>query len=129
MTYRTDASYKDNIFRKDHYMIFAANRHLASIKPIKTQSTDELKPGQVMARNTSSGYFEKFSAVSGGSYDSACVIIDELSSSEATGTSVLRGVFGGELVKSALSDYDSNANTALGAKEITSGTGTEIVKF
>ena len=129
MTHKTDASYKDNVFRKDHYMIFAANRHLASIKSVRLDSTEALKPGQVLARDTGDGYFKKFSAVSGGSFDSVCVLMDELTSSEASGDSLCRGVFGGELYKTALTDFITESKTAMAAREITDAHGDVIVKF
>lgn len=129
MTHKTDASYNDNIFRKDFYMIIAANRHLASFKAINTDSVDALKPGQVMARVVSTGIFQKYSAASGVGHDSVCVLFDELSTNEATGTSILRAVFGGELYKSELIELDANAISEMVAKEITDGKGTEIVKF
>jgi hypothetical protein len=130
MTHKTDASYKDEIFRKDHKALFAANRHLASIKPIGVESNEALSCGQMMARDTGDGKYKKFSSVSGGSYDSVCILMDDLSENEvagaASGSSICRGVFGGELYKDVLTEY---VKAELGAKEITDASGDVIVKY
>lgn len=129
MTTKTDASFNGQIFRKDYKQVIASNRHLASIKAIKTELEVELMPGQVMARDTGDGLFKKYSAVSGGSYDSVCVLLDHLTEGEATGTSIMKAIFGGEVYNSALIDFDSNAQDDMGAKVITDALGDSIVKF
>lgn len=125
-----DAGFSGQIFRKDHPIVLACNRHLATIRPVRlAYNADGYPAGQVLARNTSTGYYEKFSAASG-SYEAACVLFESLDEGTATsGTALARGIFGGEVFKSKLVDYDSNAKSNLGAREIIDATSSEIVKY
>lgn len=129
MTHKTDASYKDEVFRKDHYMIIASNRHLASIKAIKTDSTDPLLPGQIMARVQSTGLHQKWSVASGVAHDTVVVLFDELTENEASGESTLRGIYGGEVYEGELIELDATAKTEMGGKSMVDGLGTAILKF
>ena len=130
MTHKTTPTYNGEIFRKDHLMIFASNRHLASIKAINVTPAEAHTPGQIMARDDGDGVFKKFSAVSGGSYTSVCVLMDEVTTDEGDGSkAILRGIFSGELYKSALLDYNATALSDMGGKIVTDAQGDEILHF
>lgn len=128
-----NAKVNNEIVRRDFPIILALNKHLATVLPVvlKHDSEDGYVAGQVLVRNTSTGYFEKYSAASG-TYDAAAILMDNVYAEEFSGTTglcVSRGIFGGEVFKAKLTDLDSGAITDLGAKTIIDATGVEILKF
>lgn len=128
-----DANIQNQIFRNDFAQVIASGRASAKIHPIrlKVLSSEDYPAGQVLALNTSTGLYEKFSTASG-SYDAACVLMTKVSEDEqsATGGALARGIFGGcDLYKDALTDYDSGAASDLNAREITIAGGTDLVVF
>jgi hypothetical protein len=130
MTQKTQASYQDNIFRYDQYQIIASNRHLASIKAVKTNSVLALLPGTILARVPADGLHKEYSTISGtAGIDSFCVLLDNLNDVEASGISVVKAVFGGEVYETALINLTAGSRTGLGGKSIIDGAGTAIYKF
>lgn len=125
-----DANFNSEIFRKDHPMIIAANRHLASIKAARLEYlADGYAAGQVIARDQSDGLFKKFSAVSGGSFDTVSVLFEDIRANSATGDVLARAVVGGEVYEGKLLDLNASARTEMGAKSVVDASGTEILKF
>lgn len=130
-----DAKVKNEIHRKDHPIILACLPHQASIKGVRLeQDVDGYPAGQVLVRNTGTGFYEKYSSASG-SYDAACVLLHDVvpeefvSDNGASGTALARAVFAGELLKAKLVDLDAGAESELGAKTIVDATGIEVLRF
>lgn len=128
-----DAKVNNEIFRQDQTIILALNRHLADIQPVRLAfDADGYKAGQVVARDTSSGLWEKWSAVSGDSPDSHCILFENVPvqdvDSAASGTAVARGIYGGDVYQDKCLELDSNAKTALGGRTIVNN-GDNIFKF
>ena len=124
-----DASFKPQVFRKSHKHVLASNRQLATIFPVRlAYDADGYEPGQVLSHNTVDDVYEKFSAASG-TYPAVAVLFDDISGPASSGTALARGIFGGEVLKAQLVDYDATAKSNLGAKDLVPSHGTEIVKF
>lgn len=127
-----DANVNNSIFRKDWGNIIAIRRDLATIMPARLVLNSGGYPaGQVVARKTSDGLFYKWSAISGGTYDSVAILFEDVTSDDqpTTGGALARVMTAGYVFKDALAEYDSTAKTQLGAKEITDARGSTIVKF
>lgn len=125
-----DAYFDGEAQRKDHPIVLACNRDLATILPTRVLNRAEgYKAGQVIARDTSDQFYKAFSAISGGSFDSVGVLFESIGAQSATGGTLARTVFGGEVYKSVLVDFSSDASDEMLAREITDSLGTTIVKF
>lgn len=129
-----DAEVKNQIFRKDFSAIIAMRRDLAQLSGARLKyDASGYAAGQVLARRTSTGVFEKWSSVSGASNDTACVLFENVIAADLdstlTGGSLARVIMGGYVYKDALVEYDANAKTALGGVEQTDATGITVVKF
>jgi hypothetical protein len=127
-----DAEVKNEIFRTDWAAIIAYRRDLATIEPARlAYDASGYVAGQVIARTTSTGIFSKYSAVSGGSIDSVCVLMENVRAdqqdSALSGGSLARAIFAGYVYKAKLLDYTGASQ--LGGKEMTDATGITVVKF
>lgn len=129
-----DAEFSNQIFRTDWSAIIAVRRDLAQISPVRLKyDADGYLAGQVLARKTSDGLFYKFSAVSGSSYDSACVLLDNViaaneDQTSMTGAALARAAMAGYVYKDRLYDYVAGTAPA-GSREITDATAITVVKF
>lgn len=124
-----DATFSGQIFRKDHPMVLSSNRHLATLLAVRlAYDAGGYKAGQILALDTVANQYKKFSAVSG-TYQASCVLFEDVSALGSSGTALARGVFGGEVFKSVLIDYDATVKTQFGAREIKDASSIEIVKF
>lgn len=112
-----DANVNNEIFRKDSKVIIALNRHLAKLTPVRLKNdTNGYVAGQCVARNTSTGYWEKFSGISGSSPDSHCILFEDVDGSEflgTTGTGLARGIVAGDVYQDKCTELDSTFKTAL----------------
>lgn len=132
----TDVKFKSPIFRKDHAMILAAKRELASIKSVRLKDISaDYSAGQVLARNSSTGLYEKYSAVSG-TYAAACILFEDVptqafdeSSGGGASTSIARGIFGGEVYTDKCIDLSSGAKTDLKGREVVDADSVSIFKY
>lgn len=129
-----DAKFSGEIFRKDHPQIIAQNRQLASILPVRLAYTgDDILAGTVLARNTTSGYYEPYdNGGSSGTDTAACILLETHAAIEFASsgdTQLGKGLFGGEVFKDKLTGLDANAITDLGAKTIVDATGVNVLKF
>jgi hypothetical protein len=138
-----DALFNNQIFRKDNPIILACRRDQAVFMGARViyDSTGYL-PGNCLVRVTSTGLFSKWSAASGGTYDSPCVMFDQLTNDQETAGftgGVSTGVSGASLVRvltaakgvytANLIDYDSNFKTQLKSKDMTDAGGVGITLF
>lgn len=131
-----DAKFSGEIFRKDHPMILASNRQLASLLPVRlAYDSDGYAAGTVLGRNTVSTFYEAYdNGASSGLDTAACILFEAVPAEEfdgtaASSTTMAVGIFGGEVYKDKLVGYDSNAKTDLNAREIIDATGVTTVKF
>jgi len=130
----TDAQFDGEIFRKDHPMILAARRDLASIKSIKLfYNASGYKAGTVLGLNSVSGYRQAYDdGASSGLNTADCILLDDHPVEDfksSTDFVVSRGVFGGEVFKDLLTGYDAAAGVDLKARTIVTANGTNILKF
>jgi hypothetical protein len=124
-----DARFEGQVFRKDHPMVLASRRDLASFRPVRLgYNADGYKAGQVLVRDPSDGYFKKYSLASG-TGESACVLFEDVNGESSSGTALARGIFGGEVYTSALFDYVAGSKTLMDARDITDASGVQITKF
>lgn len=129
-----DAEINNQIFRKDYPMIIAKRRDLATIGAVRLQGDGaDFIAGQAIARNTSTGKFQRYSAVSGGSFDTPCVLFESVEAyrfdSSVTGGALARAVLGGYVFGAGLIGSNGAFITALGGKTQTDATGVAVVKF
>lgn len=129
-----DANFSGEIFRKDHPMVIAQNRHLATLMPIRVDySATDLVAGTVMGRNTVNGHYGEYdNSASSGLDTAACVLFQTIATEDfdsSTGSTMAVGIFGGELFKDKLVGLDANAITDLDAKTIVDATNVNILKF
>lgn len=123
-----DATFSGEIFRKDHPMIIASNRHLASIKPVRlAYYAAGLVAGTILARDPADGLFKKFADVPANP-DSACVLFENIDYYDAAETPLARGVFAGEVFAAKLVGA-APAIAALGGKIFQDATGIQTLKF
>lgn len=128
-----DSKVDNEIFRKDHPIIIARNRQLASIVGARlAHDTDGYLAGQVVARDDGDGLFYKWSAASGGTYDTVSVLLEDVTGDQFTGTTgnaLARSIVGGEVFYSKLIEIDATAITQMKAKVIYDATGEGILKY
>lgn len=135
-----DAKFNGQIFRKDNPLILAMRRDLASFVGVRVvYDSSGYMPGQVIVRKPSDGLFYKYSAASGGSFDSAMVLFDQATNDDqiaagdglsgVSGATLLRGLAAAYVYTANLIDYSAGAKTALGAKDMVDSGGVAITKF
>ena len=136
-----DAKFSGSLFRKDNRVILACRRDKAEFMGARiVYDGADYHPGQVLVRKASDGLFYRFSAASGGSYDSPCVLFDDVlvadfqseGAPSATGVQaapLARVLMAADVYTSLLVDYDSNAKTALKSKDMVDAAGVAITKF
>lgn len=137
-----DATVNNQVFRKDWAAIIAMKRELATIQPVRLKlDSNGYEAGQVIARVSASGggflagQFGKWSAVSGLSTDTVCVLGETITPTDEgvsgvdapTGGSLARAIMGGYVYKTKLIDYTGASQ--LSGKELTDATGITVVKF
>lgn len=122
-----DATFKGEIFRKDHPMILASLRHLASIKAVRLEE-GTYQAGQVLAYDSNDGLYKDYSTVSG-SLDASCILFADVASADTGDEPLERAIFGGEVFEAKCIDLVSQAKTDLGGRTIVDAEGTEIFKF
>lgn len=130
-----DAEINNQIFRKDFTAIIALRRDLAQLSPVRLVGDgNDYLAGQCLVRVTSTGEFKRFSAASGGAYDSPCVLFENVLAYEfdatVTGGSLARAIMStAGVYKNKLVDYNATFKTAIVGKEITDASGVTVVKF
>jgi hypothetical protein len=130
----TDIKFSSEIFRKDHPMVLAKNRHLASIASVRlAYDAAGYEAGRVIARNSVTGLFQKYDNGGASGLDSAvAVLFEEVKSTEfaSTGDSLIaRGIMRGEVFEAKLTGLDANAKTDLNGRSYTDADGVVVFSF
>lgn len=130
----TDIKFNAEIFRKDNKVVIAKNRHLADIASVRlAYDAAGFEAGRVLARNSVSGLYEKYSGSGASGTDEAkCVLFEEVKAADFASsgdTQIARGIFAGYLFEDKLVGLDSGAKTDLDAKSYIEADGATILKF
>lgn len=124
-----DSTFNGQIFRKDHPMVLATNRQLATIFGIRLEYNANGYPaGQVLSKDTSDGLFKKYSLASG-TYPAQCILFENIDGPASSGTALARGIFGGLVFTGILTDYSAQAKADLSAKDLSASDGVGVTKF
>ncbi len=130
-------NFSSSIFRKDWPIIIATNRASAVLLPVNLRYlSGGYVAGQVLARNTTDGLYDKYnSAGSSGTDTAACVLFESHPAEDFTGTTTSDltaavGIFGGCTVfYDKMISVDADAIVDLGGKKIIDATGATVVKY
>lgn len=130
----TDPKFNNSVFRKDHKQVLAANAHLARLHAVKlAYDSAGYEAGQVIARNSTSGLYQKYvdGAASGVGTAAAVLFEDKLESDFASSgdTQVSAGIIGGELAEDQCIGLDAAAKVDLMGKSFIDATGSTIFSF
>lgn len=137
-----DALFNSSIFRKDNPIILACRRDLASFMGVRlVYSAYDYMPGQALVRVTSTGLFDRWSNASGGTYDSPCVLFEQVTNPQqqansagatltgVSGSTLARAIMGGLVYTANLIDADAGFKTALKSIDRYDSNATEMTKF
>lgn len=129
-----NTNFNPQIFRKDNPAILAKNAHLASLSGIVLKYLAAgYAAGQVVARNTVTGLYEKYvDGSASGIGDAAAILIDDVpvETFASTGdTAVARGIFSGEVYEAKLTDLDAAAKVDLKGRSYTDASSVVVFKF
>lgn len=129
-----DAANSTEIFRKDHPIILACNRHQALILPIriKAKPADDTKyaAGTVMAKNSVDGFFYAYNdAGASGLNVAKCILLHDVFPA-VLNTDMGDAAFGGVVWYDKLVGIDAAGITDLGGRRIVDSSGLgELLKF
>lgn len=126
-----DAVVNNEIFRQDQQAIIAMRRDLATLQPVRLKlESGGYTKGQILAKNTVTGLFEKFSSASG-TYQASCVLFEDISADDqpSTGGALARALTSAYVFKDKLIDYSATAKTQLQARDISDASGIDVTKF
>lgn len=132
-----DMKFDSEIFRKDHPMILASNRHHATIFPIRVKySASDIVAGTVMAYQTSGAASGQYTAYddsgASGLNSAACVLFKTVATesfADASDSQMGLGIFKGELFQAKLTGLDANGITDLKARSVTGADGAVVLIF
>lgn len=131
------ASFSGQVARWDMPIIIATNRNSAVMLPVRLRyDADGYLAGQTLARNTTDGWYEKYASGGSSGTDVARAVlfenhpVEDFDAETAQGSTMGVAIFGGCTVfKDKLVDWDSDALTDVGGKEITDASGVTLIKF
>lgn len=140
-----DALYSGQIFRKDNPIILACRRDQAVFMGVRlVYSAYDYMPGECLVRYSSganSGLFDRWSNASGSSYDSPCVLFDQVTNpaqqennpggvlTGVSGSTLARAIMKGIVYTSLLVDFDSNFLTQIKGISLYDSAATEMTRF
>jgi hypothetical protein len=119
------------VFRKDHRMVLAMNRHQATIVGVRVAyDAAGYYAGQVMARNSTSGLYQKYNDAGSSGIDTAVgVLFNDVLDMPASGTDLGQLIVRGQVFEAACVGLDANAKTDLKARTVVDGSGVSILMF
>jgi hypothetical protein len=135
-----DARFDGEIFRQDNPIILACRRDKAVLIGARIiYNSDGYMPGQALARKTSDGLFYKWSAISGGTYDTPCVLFDKMDDDAqladggglggVSGASLVRAVVEGIVYTGLLLEADAAFKTAIKSVALVDAGGVAMTKI
>jgi len=129
-----DAKVNTSIFRKDHPIILATNRHLATLLPVRlAYDAAGYVAGEVVGRITADGNYASYIDGNSDGTQVAVGILFESVEAElfpsTSGTALARMIAGGEVFESKLTGLDAAAKVDLKARSIIDASGVTIMKF
>lgn len=132
-----DANFNGNIFQFNQPLVIAMNRSSAVLIGLRLRYDGDGYPaGQVLARNTTDGWYQKYdSGGSSGTDTAACILFEahpaeDFDSTASTGSTAAVGIFGGCAVyKDRLADYDADVLTDIKGRIVIGANGDELILF
>lgn len=129
-----DAKTSQQIFRKDNPIILACNRHQAMLLPIRlAYNASGYKTGRVLARNSTSGFYQNYDDLAASGLNTAKAILFEdvpvEQFADSSDTQLARGIFGGKVFEDKLLGLDANGKVDLLSRSIVDATGAQILTF
>lgn len=126
-----DPKFSGEIFRQDHPIILACDRHLAKLHPVRMRYLEGgYAAGLVIARNTGDGLYDAYDSGGSSGLDTAAGILQDKVECAVSGVSEIAvGIFGGEVYESKLTGLDSDGKTDLNGRSFTGADGVAIFSF
>jgi hypothetical protein len=126
-----DFSTKQEIFRHNSPTLIARNRHLASLMGVRVAyDAAGYAAGVLLARNSTSGLYQKYSDVGASGTDVAVgICYGDVPADAASGTDVAQMLVKGEVYEAKLSGLDAAAKVDLKSRSIVDGFGNTILIF
>jgi len=119
------------VFRKDHRMVLAMNRHQAAIIGVRlAYEALGYTAGQLLARNSVSGLHTKYATSGSSGTDTAVgVLFNDVQDMAASTTDMGQMIVKGQLFESMVIGLDAPAKVDLGSRSVIDGSGTTILMF
>lgn len=127
-----DFNTQQEIFRHNNKVLIARNRHLASLIGVRlAYDAAGYDLGQVVARNSVSGLYQKYDTDGSSGTETAVGILfhDVPAALDGTSTDVAQVLIKGEVYEALVTDLDSDAKTTLNGRSIIDGQGNTIFVF
>lgn len=126
-----DVNYKAEIFRKDFPQLIAKSMQRLVTLPVRlAYNSAGYSQGTVLARDAADGLYKKYDDGGGTGVNTAvCVLADEVSAVDSSGTKLAVAIVHGELYNDKLVGIDANGRTDMGARTYTEADGTVIFSF
>lgn len=126
-----DPNYKEQIFRKDFTQLVAKSIQRLVTMPVRlAYNSSGYDAGVTLARDPADGYYKKYDdGGASGVATAACILADDVTADESSGTRLAVGIVHGELYNDAITGMDANGRTDLGARTYTEADGTVIFSF
>lgn len=121
------------VFRKNHPMILANNRQLATIIGVRVAyDASGYLAGTVLARNSVSGYYQAYSDIGASGIDTAVgILFHDIPVEDFNGltSTAAQMITKGNVFETKLIGLDANGKTDLKSRSIVDGFGNTILMF
>lgn len=127
-----DPRFTGEIFRQDHPIILACDRHLASLLPVRMRyKSGGYAAGEVVSRNTTDGLYDSYlDGAASGLGAANAILQDKVDFGTATsGSQIAVGIFGGKVYSAKLTGMDAAGIVDLKGRTVIDATGVSILMF
>ena len=127
-----DARYDAEIFRKDHPVILACNRHQALLLSARMRyKSGGYVAGTLIAQNSVDDLFDAYDNSASSGLNTAKAILNETVDfgAQTSGSLMAVGIFKGTVYKDKLTGYDAPGLVDLNGREVTDSDGDDLVIF
>lgn len=128
-----DASTSGEVFRKNHPVIIANDRHLATIVGVRVANNSvRVAAGTVLGRNNVSGFYQPYSDIGASGIDTAVgILLDDIETEDFNSqtSTVGRLIVKGNVYENNLTGLDAAAKTDLHARSVIDGSNDTIMMF